>query len=93
MTLFFTFFSTTKKSLKLAGAVTEFETLLWCRIFGFCLLLFPQNDKKIYKLRQLSLSQFVCFSLILREGEETKTKYSAPLPKNKNRRQETNIEL
>ena len=32
-----------------------------CGIFGFCLLSFPQNESKIYKLRQLSLSQFVCF--------------------------------
>ena len=36
---------------------------------------FPQ---KIYKLRQTKLSQFVYFSLVLRELEETKTKYSAP---------------
>jgi hypothetical protein len=34
--------------------------------------------QKIYKLRQTKLSQFVYFSLILREREETKTKYSAP---------------
>ena len=34
--------------------------------------------KKIYKLRQTKLSQFVYFSLVLREREETKTKYSAP---------------
>ena len=27
----------------------------------FCLLSFPQNERKIYKLRQLSLSQFVYF--------------------------------
>ena len=31
--------------------------------------------QKIYKLRQTKLSQFVYFSLILREREETKTKY------------------
>ena len=30
------------------------------------------------KTRELSLSQFVYFSLVLREREETKTKYSAP---------------
>ena len=34
---------------------------LECGIFGFCLLSFPQNERKIYKLRQLSLSQFVYF--------------------------------
>ena len=34
--------------------------------------------KKTYKLRQTKLSQFVYFSLILREREKTKTKYSAP---------------
>ena len=34
---------------------------LRCGIFGFCLLSFPQNKRKIYKLRQLSLSQFVYF--------------------------------
>ena len=32
-----------------------------CGIFGFCLLSFPQNRRKIYKPRQLSLSQFVYF--------------------------------
>ena len=31
------------------------------RIFVFCLLSFPQNKRKIYKLRQLSLSQFLYF--------------------------------
>ena len=36
--------------------------------------------QKIYKLRQTKLSQFVHFSLVLREREETKTKYSAPKP-------------
>ena len=93
----------------------------WSGIFVFCLLLFPQNEGKIYKLRQLSFSQFiyifflaeshlclllqntffckskqrwlraqkkyklrqtklswfVYFSFVLREWEETKTKYSA----------------
>ena len=29
--------------------------------FGFCLLSFPQNERKIHKLRQFSLSQFVYF--------------------------------
>ena len=38
--------------------------------------------QKIYKLRQTNLSQFVYFSLIMREREETKTKYSAPKEKN-----------
>ena len=28
-----------------------------CRIFGFCLLSFPQNKRNIYKLRHLSLSK------------------------------------
>ena len=32
-----------------------------CGIFGFCLLSFSQNERKIYKRRQLSLSQFVYF--------------------------------
>ena len=27
-----------------------------CRIFGFCVVSFPQNERKIYKLRQLILS-------------------------------------
>ena len=67
------------------------QVSLWCGIFGLshlCLLL--QNTffytskhrwlcaQKIYKLRQTKLSQFVYFSLILREREETNTKYSAP---------------
>ena len=30
-------------------------------IFGFCLLLFRQNERKIYKVSQLNLSQFVYF--------------------------------
>ena len=30
-------------------------------IFGFCLLSFPQNGRKIYRLRPLSLSKFVYF--------------------------------
>ena len=34
---------------------------MWCGIFVFCLLLFPQNIRKIYKLTQLSLSKFVYF--------------------------------
>ena len=34
---------------------------LRCGIFGFCHLLFPQNKRKMYKLRQLGLSQFVYF--------------------------------
>ena len=34
--------------------------------------------QKIYKLRQTKLSQFVYFSLVLREREETKNNYSAP---------------
>ena len=37
------------------------ESTLRCKIFGFCLLSFPQNERKIYKLRQLSLFQFVYF--------------------------------
>ena len=32
-----------------------------CGLFGCCLLSFPQNERNIYKLRQLSLSQFVHF--------------------------------
>ena len=35
--------------------------ILRCGIFGFCLLSLPQNERKIYKLRQLSLSQFEYF--------------------------------
>ena len=38
-----------------------FKHLLGCGIFDFCLLSFPQNERKIYKLRQLSLFQFVYF--------------------------------
>ena len=38
-----------------------FGLALRCGIFGFCLLWFPQNERKIYKLRQLSQSQFVYF--------------------------------
>ena len=34
---------------------------LRCGLFFVCLLSFPQNERKIYKLRQLSLSQFVYF--------------------------------
>ena len=34
--------------------------------------------KSKHKLRQTKLSQFVYFSLVLREPEETKTKYSTP---------------
>ena len=33
----------------------------------------------IYKLRQTKLSQFEYFSLVLKEQEETKNKYYAPL--------------
>ena len=32
-----------------------------CEIFNFCRLSFPQNERKMYKLRKLSLSQFVYF--------------------------------
>ena len=32
-----------------------------CEIFGIFLLSFPQNERKIYKLRQLSLPQFLYF--------------------------------
>ena len=50
-----------------------------------CLLLFPQNERKFYKLRQLGLSQFVNFLTTeqsmftfakVRDREETKIKYS-----------------
>ena len=34
---------------------------LGCGIFGFCLLSFPQKERKIYKLRELTMSQFVYF--------------------------------
>ena len=82
--------------LHILAYVSKLNTLM-CGIFGFCLLSFPQNERKIFKLRQLSffckskhrwlcaqktyklrqikLSQFVYFSLVLREQEETKTKY------------------
>ena len=53
---------------------TDGENANRCGILGIV----SQNERKIYKLKQLSLSQFVYFSLILREREETKTKYSAP---------------
>ena len=32
-----------------------------CEIFGLRLLSFPQNERKIYRMRQVSLSQFVYF--------------------------------
>ena len=39
------------------------DSTLRCGIFGFCLISFPQNEKKnyTYKLRQVSLSRFVYF--------------------------------
>ena len=37
------------------------DSSLGCGIFGFCLFLFRQNERKICKLRQFSLSQFVYF--------------------------------
>ena len=43
------------------STLTEALNNARCGIFGFCLLLFPQNKRKIYKLRQLSLSLFVYF--------------------------------
>ena len=47
----------------LACKVVSMENLesVGCGIFGFCLLSFPQNERKIYKLRRLRLSQFVFF--------------------------------
>ena len=74
---------------KLHGFI-QIINYLRCGIFAFCLLSYPQNERKIYKLRQLSLSQFVYFlrtepsmftftKYFLREREETKTKYSAPI--------------
>ena len=54
------------------------DSSLGCGIFGFCLLLFPKNKRKIYKLIQTKLSQFIYFSLILSKREETKIKYFAP---------------
>ena len=75
-------------------AIRIIKERLRCGIFGFCFLLFPQNERKMYKLRQLfflsqfvyflstepsmstftkkSIFQFVSFSLVLREQEETK---------------------
>ena len=41
--------------------LSQAEKKVSCGIFGFCFLLFPQNEGKIYKPRQLSLSQFVYF--------------------------------
>ena len=35
--------------------------LLRCEIFGFFLLLFPQNERKIYKFCSVSFAQFVYF--------------------------------
>ena len=37
------------------------DSSLGCGIFGVCLFLFRQNERKICKLRQFSLSQFVYF--------------------------------
>ena len=36
--------------------IHDYVSQLWyrCGIFAFCLLSFPQNERKIYKLRQLS---------------------------------------
>ena len=66
-----------KKTLEILK--TDGENANRCGIFGFCFLLFPQNEgKKTYKLRQTKLSQIVYFSLVLKERGETKTKYSAP---------------
>ena len=38
---------------------SDCEKKFRCEIFGFFHLLFPQNERKIFKLRQLCLSQFV----------------------------------
>ena len=43
------------------STLTEALNNARCGIFGFCLLSFPQNERKVYKLRQFSLSQFVYF--------------------------------
>ena len=69
----------TKQLVKFLFTRMEDEILdLRCGMFGFCLLSFPQNKRKVYKLRQLNLPQFLYFSLVLREPEETKTKHSTP---------------
>ena len=80
--------------LFILGEIPSYKIILCCfrcGIFSFCLLSFPQNERKIYKLRlkkvfckskhrwlcaqkiykprQTKLSQFVHFSLVLREQE------------------------
>ena len=54
-------FQALKKTLANMNVKNFHIHTLGCGIFGFCLLSFPQNERKIYKLRQLSLSQFVYF--------------------------------
>ena len=43
--------------------IHDYVSQLWyrCGIFGFCSLSFLKNKRKIYKLRQLSLSDFAYF--------------------------------
>ena len=49
-----------KPAIQLLSSTTADVALRW-GIFGFGFLLFPQNERKIYKLRQFSLPQFVYF--------------------------------
>ena len=44
-----------------SNLLSQLLSSLRCGIFGFCLPSFAQSERKIYKLRQLSLSQFVYF--------------------------------
>ena len=82
------------RSLKTREKYTNWDNLVCFSLYIFwaqshlCLLLqkkvFCKSKhrwlcpQKIYKLKQTKLSQFVYFSLVLREREKTKTKYSAP---------------
>ena len=65
-------------------ATCKMLNILRCRIFGFCVLWFPQNERKIYRPRQLSLllqNTFFCKSKhiwLCHKNIQTETKYSAP---------------
>ena len=82
--------SVSSRSLKTRENHTNWDNSVCLSLYIFwaqshlCLLVFCKCKhrwlcaQKIYKPRQTKLSQFVYFSLVLREREETKTKYSAP---------------
>ena len=47
------------EGFKCSHCFASFTTKSGAKYLGFFLLSFPQNERKIYKLRQLSLSQYV----------------------------------